>query len=107
MSICKKCGGEIKWNAGLPVEIDGSDHFDVCSKLQWERIVATGKRVVWNDRSGYVMPDGEIHLDRIWGVFTKATEELSECGCCVPPWEDCEHTLEKRTGNRNTAGLDR
>ena len=47
MSVCRKCGLPLafKRNARgklVPTNTDGSDHFDICRKVQFEKVKAGG-----------------------------------------------------------------
>lgn len=104
MSICKSCGGNIKWtklegrwrcfNAGTEV-----DHWDACSKRRWAQVKATGERfenqVPKSDkqtRSGYAKSIHGTKFDRIAAKSIKGIhyKPSGQCRQCVPPWSVCQ-----------------
>lgn len=96
MSTCSRCKGMIEWKRengrSVPINADGSDHYDECKRLWWLMVKAEGKRFVEDKCSGYYFK-GKRHLDRLWGHFTQRTNSrLPDCDCETPPWEHCTHT---------------
>ena len=97
MSICKACGASItwkrisgKWSCLNP---DGVDHWDLCSKLKFERIKATGKYFDVGDKGYFtdLKPSGvqytEQHSQIMQGDLYKPS---GDCAGCCPPWEVCD-----------------
>ena len=103
--ICKQCGAPVRW-----VRIDGrwhchnpdgGDHWDLCSKLRFERIKREGEhfaeRREYEFVEGYRYKDAEHRmreqLVRIEAKKRPAQKSvlaaIQACKQCVPPWQEC------------------
>lgn len=100
MSTCKKCGGRVIWigkKGRLTCEnLDGTDHWDLCSKRIFEDVKKHGNRftehhgveIVHGYRSRKY---GEKAYSRE-GTFTIGKDYkpvIHQDGCHVSPWDDC------------------
>lgn len=98
MSTCKQCGAPVLWvkegSKKLCHNPDGSDHWDLCSKLRFERIKRTGEYFqTKNGDKGYLTPlkrSGVQYVQQTSG-WRKGKEYSKAAGCkhCVPAWEVC------------------
>jgi hypothetical protein len=93
---------EGRWNCH---NADGSDHWDLCSKLRWQQTVDTGKRFEGKDNrkqkiTGYKDSIHGTKLDSIESKLTVGKDRSKEishiAGCNIPPWESCHCWDEKR-----------
>lgn len=98
MSPCKQCDAPIQW-----VQIDGrwhchnpdgSDHWDRCSQLRFERIKRTGEYFeTKKGDKGYRTPlkrSGVQYVQQTSGMIKgKRSKALGQCRQCVPAWETC------------------
>jgi hypothetical protein len=100
MTRCKKCDHDVTWikveDRWKCLNYDGTDHWDLCSKLVFEE-AKRGKHYIENNgretTHGY---DSNKHGKKaylmegivITGKHYKPT--LHEPKCDVPPWEVCD-----------------
>jgi hypothetical protein len=105
MATCNKCGSAVKfvqrqYKRGMkwcPVNLDGSDHFDLCSTLVWqqkspEEIAAImaqpdkrPRRTYPHDRAAFVWIGPEAPWDESLGEFRDFTDqEKVERRVCRP-----------------------
>ena len=101
MSTCKSCGLTIKWlklsGKWFCHNPDGSDHWDLCSKMRFERIKATGKRFDSETESGYLTDlkhSGVQFTMQTSGVIRGENYVPNECDCV--PWEVCDKSPDGR-----------
>lgn len=101
MTNCTECGGEVEW---LKIKgrwhchnLDGSDHWDLCSKRKWQQVKETGERFE-NEKpdrhtivSGYRKSIHGTKLSRDARRPVKGSQYLisGKCKQCMPPWEIC------------------
>jgi hypothetical protein len=94
MSECKKCGLEIVWKREgtrwLCYNLDGTEHWDLCSKVRTEKQIATGKFFRDQYGEGYVTAERKMYTLKI----AKSKNRVEVCFCATPPWELCEHSFE-------------
>lgn len=82
--VCRKCKLPIVWRKEngrwYGENPDGSDHWDLCSKV----------------RSA-----GKVFKEKVAGPFTGKYYKPDGCDCGLPPWElckpDCVHALDPAT----------
>ena len=93
-ALCKECGSPVSFvkmpNGKLrPVNIDGSDHFDRCSYLTFQRIKRDG--VAFSDAAGEGYEHrGKKHYAHLVGKAIVGAQYVPSCGQCdVPPWVEC------------------
>lgn len=91
MSTCKKCGTQVKWikkDRWYCENEDGSDHWDLCSKIRWQQTKETGTRFVEKNESGYANSIHGTKLDHScsgWIKGKKYKPPLIETD--LPPWD--------------------
>lgn len=98
MSTCKECGAPVKWvhvrRRWQCLNPDGSDHWDRCSQLRFERIKREGKYFETDSGDkGYITAlkkSGVQLVQQSSGVIASSRGAVSACRNCVPPWEVCE-----------------
>jgi hypothetical protein len=81
--------------------LDGSDHWDTCSKNKWDQVVATGTPFEVTTKDGKVEGyTGSVHGTKLKRDERKAIvgkgSAPSLCDCRVPPWEECLPTCKTR-----------
>jgi hypothetical protein len=92
---CRKCGLPLAFKVGpngklWPINPDGSDHFDVCSKGRSAHVRKIGRPFETEHEAGFIMPDGKRHLTRQSGkAIVGLLHAPSRCASGVPPWELC------------------
>lgn len=95
MSICTKCGLEIKWviigkrwHCHNP---DGDDHWDLCSQTRTAKIIATGEHFSSKYEEGYKTPlrKSGVFITRQTAKTKNKTINTAGCNYCVLPWETC------------------
>lgn len=95
MSACKQCGADVQWskidNRWHCHNADGSDHWDLCSKLRWEQTKATGIRLEDEYKAGYRNSVHGTKFERINALVERGSNyrEDDRCKQCVPAWQDC------------------
>ncbi len=113
MSTCSACGADVTWvRVGKRKQChnpDGSDHWDLCSKLRFEQVKRTGvhfhgtAHTAEGDKlhtEGYRSPFKtqlvSIHLEK---PITGKGYRPDGCDCGLPPWElcrsDCPHAIRR------------
>lgn len=103
MSICKKCGAEIDWDRNengrlIPVNAGGHEpHFGVCKQRQlgeWDNYFAD--YADWRDAPQAHPVSGRLMYSD--GAKSAGKSKRIPEHCCpdVPPWDYCEHQLEKK-----------
>lgn len=114
MANCYKCGRAIKFErkAGKnwPVNLDGSDHFDVCREASFEAVKRDGVFFQTPKGEGYRLDGREVFTMKHGHVITGPNYKISgECKNCVPPWEDCPHgcpdAFQQGLSEADTEGL--
>lgn len=97
MSNCKECGSEVNWvkvaRRWFCHNPDGSDHWDLCSKLKTERIKRTGEYIEIEEDKAYLtaFKKSGIHYMEQHANVARGKKFKKSRGCkqCVPPWEIC------------------
>jgi hypothetical protein len=90
--LCNVCHGPIsfrqrangKWE---PCELDGSDHWDICSRRKWEQ---SGRSKAGKPPS-FTLPNADI--THVWNNPD------------IPPWDDSLGTFRNFTPEETTAGV--
>lgn len=111
MSVCSQCGADVRWvQDGTRKQchnLDGSDHWDLCSKLRFERVKRTGVHFEGRQING---EGAVLHVEgyrspiktqlvgiRLSKPVTGKNYRPDGCDCGLPPWElcrpDCIHAI--------------
>ena len=102
MTVCKTCNSKVIWvKEGKRLfcrNPDGSDHWDLCSKLKWDQVKATGTRFESKRKSGYKDSIHGTKFDMLAAHVAVGKDYKPDgCTCGLPPWElckpDCEHGI--------------
>lgn len=95
MAVCNKCGGDIEWkrigSRWYALDLDGSEHFDTCSRLRMEKIRREGTPFTEDSGEGY-RHHGKDHFTRRSGQFIighNYVKKYCAAPCNIPPWEHC------------------
>lgn len=103
MAECKKCGCEVKWvkrDRWYCENLDGSDHWDLCSKLYADGFRANGE--YFQGRRGDKMVAGYRYRGREQLIEIQAKPIVGKqykpdgCKCGLPPWDLCKTDCENR-----------
>jgi hypothetical protein len=97
MIACKQCGAPVAWKQidgrWHCHNQDGSDHWDRCSQLRFERIKREGEYfALKNGDKGYwthLKNSGVQFVQQTSGLVRSSAGPIVECRQCVPPWEVC------------------
>ena len=96
MSVCKQCGYPVIWvkiegRWHCHNESDGADHWDLCSKVRWEKTKATGIRFDSKAAAGYANSVHGTKFERLNAKVKRGSRFKRHILCreCVPAWEDC------------------
>ena len=102
MSTCKACGYPVKWtktderwHCRNP---DGTDHWDLCSKLRWMQVKATGERFETKSESGYKTKTGKKFDHKAAKTITGSLYTPDSCDCGLPPWDVCDAECKHAIG---------
>ena len=107
MTLCKQCGASVSW---VMIEArwhchnaDGTDHWDLCSKLRWEQTKATGVRFDRLREAGYANSVHGTKFERLNAKIRRGSRYKSDrsCGHCVPAWDVCPNHCPIALGCKN------
>lgn len=95
MAKCKKCDSDIDWkqvngkwlchNAGTT-----RDHWDLCSKLTFDKMKSSGVFFKEGNKEGYILPNGHKYVTRqSVTIRGKDYKPSGDCAGCCAPWEVC------------------
>ena len=98
MSTCKKCGEPVTWERSGKswrcLNPDGSDHWDLCSKVRTMRQIEAGEHFVNRRGEGYATSRRRMYTRISSGVRT-GRDFTGACDCTTPPWEQCPHSTRE------------
>lgn len=98
MTNCQDCGLLVqwvrkgrRWHCHNP---DGTDHWDLCSKMKWKQVQATGQKFTDQKTddgliSGFANSIHGTKLSRHSKPHKGPSRLTGQCKACVPPWEVC------------------
>jgi hypothetical protein len=98
-TICRECGQPIMFkrlpNGKLcPTALDGSDHFDTCSRLRAEIVKREGKlfeRTIAGEHEIGYRWRGKDRLVQQDGLVIRGKDYVPpDHDCPAPPWEECQ-----------------
>lgn len=113
MSTCGQCGSTVVWlrdgDRKKCENPDGSDHWDRCSQLRFERVKRTGEFFTGTRTNseemklhveGYRSPfKTQLTLIRLDKLIKGKKWKPDGCDCGLPPWElckpDCQHAIRR------------
>lgn len=98
MATCRECGQPIAWKAlpsgkYCPTELDGSDHFDKCSKVRFDRIKRDGTAFETAREAGYRVGT-KVKFTRLSSKPIRGKHYVPHTcthatPCEIPPWDTC------------------
>lgn len=104
MTECKKCGVQVVWvkrDRWYCENPDGTDHWDLCSKLRMEGFRANGE--FFSAKRGNAKVKGYKlgHREQLVEIKSKAivgkNYKPDGCSCGLPPWslckQECSHAI--------------
>lgn len=95
--FCRACGGQISFLDRMPVNEDGSAHWDICKARQFERVKERGTPYKTANETGFIYQGERMATWKRGPTITGSKYQPDNCGCGIAPWnlckEDCAHQL--------------